>query len=85
MVAMAILFTAGTYGISQYLSRTGAGSVFGAAGSLVVLLVWIFYTSIIVLFGAELTYAYTQFYGHNVRPDEYSERTEPAPQMQEQT
>ncbi len=84
-ILTAILFMAGTYGISQYISRTGAGSVYGAAGSLVVLLVWIFYTSIIVLFGAELTYAYTQFYGHKVRPDEYGERTEPVPQMQEQT
>jgi len=84
-ILTAILFMAGTYGISQYISRTGTGSVYGAAGSLVVLLVWIFYTSIIVLFGAELTYAYTQFYGHKARPDEYAERTEPVPQMQEQT
>jgi membrane protein len=84
-ILTAVLFLAGTYGISQYLSRTGTGSVYGAAGSLVVLLVWIFYSSVIVLFGAELTYAYTRFYGRKARPDQYSERTEPAPQMQEQT
>ncbi len=77
-ILTAILFMAGTYGISQYLSRTGTGSVFGAAGSLVVLLVWIFYTSIVVLFGAELTYAYTQFFGHRATPDRYTEQTEPA-------
>jgi hypothetical protein len=34
-------------------------------------------SSIIVLFGAELTYAYTQFYGHKAAPDRYSEKTEP--------
>jgi len=76
-ILTAVLFVAGAYGISQYISRTGTGSVFGAAGSLVVLLVWIFYSSIIVLFGAELTYAYTQFYGHKPAPDRYSEKTEP--------
>jgi membrane protein len=84
-ILTAILFMAGTYGISQYISRTGTGSVFGAAGSLVVLLVWIFYTSIIVLFGAELTCAYTQYYGRKIRPDEHAERIEPVPQYQEQT
>jgi len=84
-ILTAVLFLAGTYGISQYLSRTGTGSIFGAAGSLVILLLWIFYSSIIVLFGAELTYAYTQFFGHEVQPDQYSEQTEPAPQMQERT
>ncbi len=84
-ILTAILFMAGTYGISQYIGRTGTGSVYGAAGSLVVLLVWIFYTSIVVLFGAELTFAYTQFYGRKTHPDEYAERTEPVPQMQEQT
>jgi len=77
-ILTAILFMAGTYGISQYLSRTGTGSVFGAAGSLVILLAWIFYTSIVVLFGAELTYAYAQFFGHKATPDRYSEQTEPA-------
>ena len=75
-ILTAVLFLAGTYGISQYVSHTGTGSVFGAAGSLVVLLVWVFYSSVIVLFGAELTYAYTQFYGHKAAPDEY-EQTEP--------
>jgi membrane protein len=76
-ILSAVLFLAGTYGISEYVSRTGTGSVFGAAGSLVVLLVWIFYSSVIVLFGAELTYAYTQFYSHKATPDRYSEKTEP--------
>jgi membrane protein len=77
-ILTAVLFMAGTYAISQYISRTGTGSVFGAAGSLVVLLVWIFYTSIIVLFGAELTYAYTQYFGHKAQSDKYSEQAEPA-------
>ncbi len=86
-ILTAILFMAGTYGISQYISRTGTGSVYGAAGSLVVLLVWVFYSSIIVLLGAELTYAYTLHYGQEPTPGKFAEQTEqpePAPEYQEQ-
>jgi membrane protein len=86
-ILTAILFMAGNYGISQYIGRTGTGSVYGAAGSLVILLLWIFYTSIIVLFGAELTYAYTLHYGHKPTPGKFAEQTEQpelAPEYQEQ-
>jgi membrane protein len=85
-VLTAVLFMAGTYGIGQYISRTGKGSVYGAAGSLVILLLWLFYTSIVVLVGAELTYAYTQHYGRQPTPDKRTEKTEPepAPEPQEQ-
>ena len=50
------LFTFGKYLIGIYLGRAGIGSAYGAAGSLVVLTVWVYYASLIVLFGAELTY-----------------------------
>jgi membrane protein len=55
----AILFLVGTYLISFYLGRAGPGSVYGAAGSLVVLLLWIYYLAQIFFFGAQLTYVYT--------------------------
>lgn len=55
----AILFLVGTYLISFYLGRAGPGSVYGAAGSLVVLLLWIYYLAQIFFFGSQLTYVYT--------------------------
>lgn len=52
------LFMAGNYGISQYLRYSSLGSVYGTAGSLFVMLVWVYYVACLVFFGAELTYAY---------------------------
>lgn len=80
-VITGLLFLAGQYGISQYLARAGAGSAFGAAGSLAVLLVWMFYSAIVVLFGAELTYAYVSCCGRKVTPDRYAELTEEAQEV----
>ncbi len=51
-----VLFTLGKSVIGLYLGRAGVGSAYGAAGSLVVLTVWVYYASMIVFFGAELTY-----------------------------
>jgi membrane protein len=53
--ATAVLFTFGKYLIGLYLGRAGLGSAYGAAGSLVVLVVWIYYSAQIVLLGAEFT------------------------------
>jgi membrane protein len=52
----AVLFTIGNYLIGLYLGYTSTASAFGAAGSLVVLLVWVYYSAQILLFGAEFTY-----------------------------
>jgi membrane protein len=65
-----VLFHLGKYGIALYIGRASVASTFGAAGSLAVLLVWIYYSSQILLFGAELTRAYADRYGSRVRPDE---------------
>lgn len=51
----AALFTAGKFLIGLYLGRASIGSAYGAAGSIVVLMVWVYYASLIVFFGAELT------------------------------
>ncbi|MFQ5436516.1 MAG: YhjD/YihY/BrkB family envelope integrity protein, partial [Anaerolineae bacterium] len=63
----ALLFGIGEYLIGLYLSR-GVDSPYGAAGSLVVLLVWIYYSAQILLFGAEFTQVYANRYGSRVRP-----------------
>jgi membrane protein len=55
-VITALLFSVGKSLIGLYLGRTSIGSPYGAAGSLVVMTVWVFYASLIVFFGAELTY-----------------------------
>lgn len=54
----AVLFTAGKFLIEMYLGKVGVSSGFGAAGSIVVLLVWVFYSAQIVLLGAEFTWLY---------------------------
>ena len=59
----AILFTLGKMLIGLYLGKSAVGSSYGAAGSLVVLLVWIYYSAQILFFGAELTQAYAKHVG----------------------
>ena len=65
-----LLFHAGKFGISIYIGKAGVASAFGAAGSLAVLLVWIYYSSQIVLFGAEFTRVYANRYGTHVVPSD---------------
>jgi membrane protein len=55
----ALLFVAGKFGIGFYLGTSEVGSAYGAAGSLIVILVWIYYSALILFFGAELTQAWS--------------------------
>ena len=55
-IITSVLFTLGKQVIGLYLGRAGIGSAYGAAGSLVVMTVWVYYASLILFFGAELTY-----------------------------
>jgi membrane protein len=71
-IATAVLFMIGKFAISFYISKSSVGSTYGAAGSLVVLLVWIYYSSVILYFGAEFTKAYAIKYGSDIRPNEYA-------------
>src|SRR5262249_26482439 len=64
----ALLFTLGKYALGLYLGRSAVGSAYGAAGSFVVLLLWVYYSSQIVLFGAEFTGVYADRYGSGLRP-----------------
>ena len=58
-----VLFAVGRLLVAWYLGHAGVGSLYGAAGSLVVLLVWIYYSSQIFLYGAEFTHVYSQRHG----------------------
>lgn len=64
----ALLFSVGKFAIGIYLSQAAVGSPFGAAGSLVVLIVWVYYSALIVFFGAELTQAHAKRAGVVVEP-----------------
>jgi membrane protein len=64
----AVLFHLGKLGIGLYLGKASVGSPFGAAGSLAVLLVWIYYTSQVFLFGAEFTRVYVTRFGRRPQP-----------------
>jgi membrane protein len=66
----AILFAVGKFTLGLYLGRSEPGSAFGAAGTLALLLVWIYYSSVILFFGAEFTQAWAQQHGEAIRPAE---------------
>jgi membrane protein len=78
-----VLFEIGRYLIGLYLGRSSVGSPYGAAGSLVALLVWIYYAALIFFFGAELTQARAGFHGRRLRPGEYAGQTPEAEEKQE--
>jgi membrane protein len=52
----AVLFTIGKFAIGLYLGKATIGSAYGAAGSLVVVIIWVYYSAMIFLFGAEFTH-----------------------------
>jgi membrane protein len=64
----AALFGAGRFLIGLYLGHASIASSYGAAGSLVVFLVWVYYSSLILLFGAKLTRVYARRHGAPVEP-----------------
>ena len=75
-----ILFTAGKYLIGLYIGTSGVSSTFGAAGSLITVLVWVYYSSLIFFLGAEFTRVYATEYGSGVAPAENAQPMDAAPQ-----
>jgi membrane protein len=71
-IVTAGLFSLGKYGIAYYLSKTGSQSVYGAAGVILVLLGWIYYSTLIFFLGAEFTQAYANFRGRTIVPKPYA-------------
>jgi membrane protein len=65
----AFLFTLGKLLLGLYLAKANIASSYGAAGSLVVILVWVYYSAMILFFGAELTQVYANRYGSRIVPD----------------
>jgi len=69
-----VLFVAGKFLLGLYLGSGAAGSAYGAASSLITLLLWIYYSAQILLFGAEFTQVYTHAYGSRVEPEDHAVR-----------
>lgn len=74
-ITTAVLFMLGKFAISFYIGKSNIGSTYGTAGSLVVLLLWVYYSSIILYFGAEFTKAYAVQYGEPIHPNSYAVTT----------
>ncbi len=91
-VATAVLFVIGKWGLGVYLGKAAVGSAYGAAGSLVILLVWVYWSAQILFLGAEFTQVYARTFGslkgdtskkqaraQAARPEDRPKATEPVP------
>lgn len=68
----AIFFTIGKLAIGYYLGSSNIASVYGAAGSIMIIMVWVYYSSIILYLGAEFTKVYAKLHGGKIYPNEYA-------------
>lgn len=66
----AVLFIAGQFALSFYLGKSAPGSAYGAAGSIVAFIVWVYYSALILYLGAEFTQVYANRFGSRIRPDD---------------
>jgi membrane protein len=64
----AVLFNVGKFALGWYLGRGSVSSAYGAAGSLVIILLWVYYSSQTLFLGAEFTRVYGKRFGHTFRP-----------------
>jgi membrane protein len=78
-----ILFTVGKSLIGLYLGSSGVTSVYGAAGSLITILLWVYYSALIFFWGAEFTQVYASQYGAGVIPAGKARRSAPAPKLRQ--
>lgn len=71
-ITTAVLFMLGKFGIGYYLSKTHVSGTYGAAGSIVIILLWVYYSATILYFGACFTRAYAIRTGRNIFPNDYA-------------
>ncbi|HBB31146.1 MAG TPA: ribonuclease BN [Cyanobacteria bacterium UBA9273] len=71
-IITALLFTLGKFVLGMYLGKGSFGSTYGAAGSLVIVLAWVYYAAQILFFGAEFTQVYARRFGSQIVPDDHA-------------
>jgi membrane protein len=74
----AALFTVGKFLIGLYLGKSSVASVYGAAGSVIIILLWVYYSALIFLVGAELTRVHADMLGKRIQPAPHARRTRAA-------
>ena len=75
-ILTSILFVLGKYLISFYIGNSNVAGLYDAAGSIMVIMVWVFYASMIVMYGAVLTYIYTKMQGEKIKATDYAVKVE---------
>lgn len=71
-VITALLFTLGKFLIGLYIGYAGVGDTYGAAGAVVIILVWVYYSSVILIYGAHFTHVHARDHGSGVRPSAHA-------------
>ncbi|MFN3403952.1 MAG: YihY/virulence factor BrkB family protein [Cytophagaceae bacterium] len=74
-VVTALLFVIGKFAMGIYFSKAEPGSTYGAAGSIILILLWVSYSCMIMFFGAEFTQVYARRYAHTIQPSELARRS----------
>ncbi|MNE57043.1 hypothetical protein D3C80_1519890 [compost metagenome] len=74
-VATAVLFLIGRFLISFYISKSNYSNTYGPAAAIIILMAWVYYSSLILYFGAEFTKAWAVYYGNNIYPNQYAVTT----------
>lgn len=69
-ILTAVLFTVAKFGLGLYFGTSDPGSTYGAAGSIILIMLWVSYAGLILLFGAEFTQVYAKRYGKEIQPTE---------------
>ncbi len=71
-VTTAVLFMIGKFCIGLYLGHSNLGSIYGTAGSIIIVMLWVYYSAVILYFGAEFTKVYAKHYGDEIIPNDYA-------------
>jgi membrane protein len=68
----AVLFMIGKFCIGYYLGHSNLGNIYGTAGSIIIVMLWVYYSAVILYFGAEFTKVYAKHYGGTIVPNDYA-------------
>lgn len=71
-IITAVLFTIGKFALGLYIGNGSFSSSYGAAGSLIIVLAWVYYSAQTLFFGAEFTQVYAKEYGSGIKPDKHA-------------